>query len=178
MITAAEVLAERAELRQELGYIPHGTGTGWSSYFWVSCDCPNCRDHYDPTGEESAKYMNMEFPSFFNGKSEKPSFAFSKLVKESYLATLEPGFYIGNAKKPAVLSDVCLVLTPPLVLRPARILHVAADHTWDEFILSDDKATWQRRTYEKGRSHWYKDGEDQTIPFSELPARLTELFGV
>jgi hypothetical protein len=74
LITAEEVLVERSDLRRELGYVPHGTGRGWSSMLWVSCDCPNCRDHYDPTGEESAKYLNMDFPSFFNDQSEKPSF--------------------------------------------------------------------------------------------------------
>ena len=44
-ITAEEVLIERSELRRELGYVPHGTGRGWSSMLWVSCDCPKCRDY-------------------------------------------------------------------------------------------------------------------------------------
>jgi len=50
VITAEEVLTERSALRKELGYVPHGTGRGWSSMLWVSCDCPNCRVYYDPTG--------------------------------------------------------------------------------------------------------------------------------
>jgi len=178
VITAEEVLLERAALRKELGSIPHGTGRGWSSMFWVSCDCPNCRDYYDPTGVESARYMNMEFPSFFNDQSEKPSFAFSKLVNQSYLAHMGPGFYIGNAKKAASLNDVILVISPPLALKPKRILYISQKFDWDEFILSQDKTTWYRKGYEKGRSVWRDpDDPDKKIPFAELPQRLTQLYG-
>ena len=178
LITAEEVLAERSELRRELGYVPHGTGRGWSSMFWVSCDCPNCRDNYDPTGEESAKYMNMDFPSFFNWQVEKPSFAFSKLVKESYLAHMGPGFYIGSAKKPATLEDVVLVITPPLPLKPKRILYISQKNDWDEFSLSEDKSHWSRHSYENGQSVWRgNEDPDKKIPFFELAKRLTELYG-
>jgi len=178
VITAEEVLVERSALRKELGYVPHGTGRGWSSMLWVSCDCPNCRDYYDPTGEESAKYLNMDFPSFFNDQSEKPSFAFSKIAKESYLAHMGPGFYIGNAKKPATLEDVVLVLTPPLPLKPKRILYISEKHDWDEFVLSDDKSYWYRRSYEKGRTVWRgNDDPYRMIPFLELGKRLTEIYG-
>jgi hypothetical protein len=178
VITAEEVLTERAALRKELGYVPHGTGRGWSSMYWVSCDCPNCRDYYDPTGEESAKYLNMDFPSFFNDQSEKPSFAFSKIAKDSYLAHMSPGFYIGNAKKPAQLDDIILVLTPPLPLKPKRILYISQKHDWDEFVLTDDKAHWYRRSYEKGRAVWRgAEDPDRKIPFLELGKRLTEIYG-
>lgn len=182
LITAEEVLAERAEQRREYGYFPHGQGERWSSAFWVSCDCPNCRDNYDPTGEETAKYLNMEYPSFFNGQGEKPSFSFSKIVKSSYLAHLKPGFYIGNAKKPATLDDVVLVQSPPLALKPKRILHNAENRDWDEFVLSDDRSHWVRRSYVKGRyvSRLLGDKEDpdMNIPFAALPNRLREIFGV
>lgn len=178
VITAEEVLIERSALRRELGYVPHGTGRGWSSMLWVSCDCPNCRDYYDSTGEECAKYLNMDFPSFFNDQSEKPSFAFSKIAKESYLAHMGPGFYIGGAKKAATLEDVVLVITPPLPLKPKRILYIAPNHDWDEFILSDDKSYWTRRSYEKGRTVWRgTEDPDKEIPFLELGKRLTEIYG-
>ncbi len=178
VITAEEVLTERSALRKELGYVPHGTGRGWSSMLWVSCDCPNCRDYYDPTGEECAKYLNMDFPSFFNDQSEKPSFAFSKIAKESYLAHMGPGFYIGNAKKPAPLDDVVLVITPPLPLKPKRILYISQKHDWDEFILSDDKSTWFRHSFEKGRTVCRgEEDPDRKIPFLALGKRLTEIYG-
>ena len=176
-ISAAEVLAEREEQRRGGSGGGHGTGRGWSSMLWISCECPACRQEYDPTGEESAKYMNMEYPSFFNDQSELPSFRGSALFRESYLAHASPGFYIGNAKKAATLEDVILVMTPPLILRPARIIHMSKDYTWDEFILYEDKTLWRRATYVKGRSVYYKEGEDQAVPFAGLARRLQELFG-
>ena len=121
--------------------------------------------------------MNMEYPSIFNGREHLPSFVSSELAKESYLAHLKPGFYIGNAKKPATLEDVTLVLTPPLALRPKRTLNIAYNYVWDEFILSPATMTWKRNTYIKGQAIWYKPNEYTAIPFAELPALLNELFG-
>jgi hypothetical protein len=171
LITAAEVLAERTALRAELGSVPHGTGTGWSSYMWVSCDCPNCRDNYDPTGEESAKYLNMDHESFFRDQSEKPSFAFSKITAHSFLAHTKPGFYTGKRTDCLSLEEILAIwFQSPL------ILHIGADGVWDEFIPSHDETTWRRRTYKQGRSVWYENGDDQKIPAADLKKRLTELF--
>jgi hypothetical protein len=161
LITAEEVLAERASMREEMAL---------SHVFTYVCDL-------DPTGEETAKYLNMEYPSIFNGREHLPSFVSSELAKESYLAHLKPGFYIGNAKKPATLEDVTLVLTPPLPLRPKRILNIAYNYVWDEFILSPATMTWKRNTYIKGQAIWYKPNEYTAIPFAELPVLLNELFG-
>jgi len=171
LITAAEVLAERTALRSELGYIPHGTGRGWSSMLWVYCDCPNCRDHYDPTGEESAKYLNMDHTSFFRGQSDQPSFAFSKIAKESFLAHSKPGFYVGNNTDCLSLEEVqAIALEAPL------ILHIAANRVWNEFIPSEDKKTWRRRTYKKGHSWSPGTREEQdeyrNVPADQLLARL------
>ena len=177
LITAEELVAERDAL-WKTGSFPHGSGRGWSSYFWVSCGCPPCSHYYDPTGEETAKFLNAEYPSFFNGQSEKLSFDFCNLAKESYLAHMGPGFYIGNAKKAATLEDVVLVITPPLPLKPKRILRISENYDWDEFILSEDKSFWRRQGYTKGRSVWYKEGDsDLNIPFLALGKRLTEIYG-
>ena len=176
-ITAAEILAER-EADWKAGSFVHGSGMGWSSFFWIYCECPPCRDHYDPTGEESAKYLNMEYPSFFNGQADKPNFGYSDIVKQSYFIHMGPGFYIGNAKKAATLEDVTLMITPPLPLKPKRILYIAPNHDWDEFILSEDKTFWRRQGYTKGRSiHYNEDDSDLNIPFLGLAARLTEIYG-
>ena len=171
LITAAEVLEERKALRQELGYIPHGTGRGWSSYFWVSCDCPNCRDNYDPTGEESAKYLNMDHESFFRGQSEQPSFAFSRCAKESFLAHVTPGFYVGKRRDCLTIEQVS-----EIAIQAPLILHIGTDGTWDEFLPSSDETTWTRRTYTKGRSVFYKQGENPPIPSGELVQRLREFY--
>jgi hypothetical protein len=167
LITAAEVLEERKALRSELSSVPHGTGRGWSSYFWVSCDCPNCRDNYDPTGEECAKYLNMDSTSFFRGQSEAPSFAFSKIAKESFLAYATPGFYLKETR--LTVDELLTQLTPST----STILRIGEDGTWDEFILNGN--AWKRRTYKKGRSVYYKEEENPSIPSGELVQRLHEL---
>lgn len=167
-VTAEEVLAERAIMREEMLFAPH--------VMTYVCNCPQCGNQYDPTGEETAKYLNMEYPTLFDGREQLPSFVLSELGSESYLAHLKPGFYIGNAKKPATLEDVVLVLSPPFPLHPKRILHISYNYVWDEFILSESKQTWKRNTYIRGQSIWYKPDEYSAIPFEELPALLIELF--
>jgi hypothetical protein len=88
-----------------------------------------------------------------------------------------PGFYIGNAKKAATLEDVILVITPPLPLKPKRILYITESDDWHEFILSQDKTTWCYSRYEKGRSVWLAmDNPDRKISILDLPKRLTELY--
>ena len=161
LITAAEVIAERTALRQELGYVPHGTGNGWSSMFWVSCDCPNCRDEYDPTGEESAKYMNMDYTSFFCDQSDIPSFAFSKIAKESYWFNAEPGFYFDTGVHGVrSLDELLSQLTPPLAIYPKHILYIGKERVIDRFFLNADDTTWTRRSWKNGQSVW--DSTDQT----------------
>ena len=160
-ITAAEILAERAALRNELGSVPHGTGRGWSSMYWVSCDCPNCRDEYDPTGEESAKYLNGDYTSFFCDQSDIPSFAFSKIAKESYWFSLTPGFYFDTGVHGVrSLDELLTQLTPPLALYPKHILYIGKDRVIDRFFLTKEDTTWTRRSWKDGQSVW--DSTDQT----------------
>jgi hypothetical protein len=172
-ITAAEVLAERTALRKELGHVPHGTGAGWSSYFWVSCDCPNCRDEYDPSGNESAAYMNLE-PSFFDDQGEIPSFAFSTLYKQSFLAAVRqarPCFIVGDCPQPRTLSEI---LAPPAA--HALRIRYYAPRLLEEFTLPKlGSPSWHRRTYKEGRLVWYNEGENSPIPATELLARLADL---
>jgi len=176
-ITAAEILAERQALRQELGYIPHGTGRGWSSMFWVSCDCPNCRDNYDPTGEESAKYLNMDPTSFFADQGEMASFSFSRIAKESLWFSVTPGIYFDDGGRVRTHARfIELMTSSDLALRPSHILHVSKDFTFDRFFLSEDKASWRRRTWKSGRSVYYPEGTNPPIPADTICARLKELF--
>ena len=175
-ISAAEILAERDELRKSLGSIPHGTGRGWSSMLWISCDCPNCRDQYDPTGEESAKYLNMDPTSFFTDQSEIPSFAFSQIAKESLWAAATPGIYFDDDARVRTLNGFIEQMTPPLAIRPSHILHIGKDRMLDRFFLSADKTYWVRQSWKSGRSVYYKEGENPPIPTDAICARLNELF--
>ena len=164
-ITAAEILTERAALRNELGSVPHGTGRGWSSMYWVSCDCPNCRDEYDPTGEESAKYLNGDYTSFFCDQSDIPSFAFSKIAKDSYWFSLTPGFYFDTGVHGVrTLDELLTQLTPPLALYPKHILYIGKDRVIDRFFLTKEDTTWTRRSWKDGRSIW--DSKDETVSFT------------
>lgn len=167
-ITAAEILAEREDLRSEMNS-PHGTGRNWS-LLWVYCDCPNCRDSYDPTGVESAKYLNMDPTSFYRGQGDKPSFAFSKTTyKDSFLAASKPGFYLDENRLdlPTLLER----LTPA----HKNILCIKEGNIWEELVQSKDGTSWTRRSYKNGRCVNYKEGENPPMPFEALPTILSQL---
>ena len=167
LIMAAEVLAELNELLNNGTYWPHDYNARCG--VWVYCDCPKCRLYYDPTGEESAKYLNMDHESFFRGQSDQPSFAFSRLFRESYLAHSKPGFYVGKRRDCLSLDEVqAIAFQAPL------ILHISADRSWTEYIPSADETVWRRRIYKHGRSVWEKE-EDRNVPADELLAYLAEL---
>jgi hypothetical protein len=178
IITAEEIVEERTQLRKELGSVPHGTGRGWSSMFWVYCDCPNCSEYYDPTGSERAKYLNMDPSSFYTDQSDLPSFAFSKIVKDSFLAAATPGFYFDADARVRTLNALLEQLTPPLALYPKHILHIGANNVWNRFFLKEDK--WIRRTWKNGNNFWHEKGTNLPIPFETsnqaLRLRLKELF--
>jgi hypothetical protein len=179
IITAEEIVVERTQLREELGSVPHGTGRGWSSMFWRYCDCPNCSEYYDPTGSERAKYLNMDPSSIFTDQSDLPSFAFSKIARDSFLAAATTGFYFDADARVRTLDSFLEQLTPPLALYPKHILHIGADNVWNRFFLIEDK--WVRRTWKNGNNVWHEEGTNLPIPFETsneaLRLRLKELFG-
>ena len=93
-ITAAEVLAERNEGPGYAEWRSLGGGHDGLGFFGFmpSCDCPNCRNYYDPTGEQIAAYLNCE-PSFFDRGAYMPSFYNSDLFDVSYRAARTDGIY-------------------------------------------------------------------------------------
>lgn len=171
-ITAEEILAERAAVKSGSSF-SHGTGR---SMFWISCGCPNCSNEYDPTGEETAKFMNMDPSSFFTDQAEMLSFDFSTLAKESFIYNAKPGFYIDSDTRVNELDSLLGQLM--LSRRPSHILRIGKDRTWDRFFLVD--TDWVRRTWKRGRSVFYKEGENSPIPFDTaneaLCAALDALF--
>lgn len=173
-ITAVEILAELNELLHNGTCWPHDYNA--SCGLWVYCDCPKCRLYYDPTGEESAKYLNMDPRSFFTDQSDIPSFSFSQIAKESLWAAATPGIYFDNDARVRTLTGFIEQMTPPLAIRPFHILHIGKDRTLDRFFLSADKTYWIRRSWKSGRSIYYKEGENPPIPTDAICARLNELF--
>ncbi len=73
-VTATEVLTERAAMRT---VDPGHNGSGFYG-FMPACHCPGCRDHFDPTGEHVAAYLNCQ-PSYFDKNAYLPEFGVSKL---------------------------------------------------------------------------------------------------
>ena len=172
LITATEILAERNALRARLSYIPHGTKPQWGGYVEISCDCPNCRDHYDPTGVECAKYLNMNPTSFFCLQSDIPCFSFSEIAKESYIANAAPGFYFDDDRLVRSKDELLSEMTP----LPRHIFHISKDGVLDRFILSKDMTNWTRHTWKNGHTVYYKDGENLPISHEALRQRLFALF--
>lgn len=179
LITASDVLAERRAQFDSGTYWPHDYNANCG--LWVYCDCPKCREYYDPTGEETAKYLNMDPTSFYAKQSDMPSFDFSTLAKESFWFAATPGFYFDTGSLYGVrdMESFITQLTPPLALYPTHILHIGKGGV-DRFFLSDDKTSWSRYTWKSGNSVYYKEGENPPIPFdtsnTALRQRLTELF--
>jgi hypothetical protein len=175
LINATDLLEESRALSKD-GQFPHNYNS--RTGVWIYCDCPPCRDYYDPTREESAKYLNMDFSSFFTDQADIPSFDFSTIAKDSYVFATTPGFYIDQHVRD--FDTFISQLTPPLAIRVSRILHISKDGTWDRFFLSDDGTTWTRRTWKNGRSVYYKDGENPSIPadmgHEALRRRFIELY--
>ena len=184
IITATEILEDRRALFESNGssYWPHDYNARCG--VWVYCDCPKCRDYYDPTGEESAKYLNMDPTSFFTMQSALPSFSLTKIAKESSWAAATPGFYFDNGSLYGVrdMKSFITQLTPPLALYPCHILHMGKQGVIDRFFLSDDKKSWTRHTWKSGNKVFYHDGENPPIPAdtsnAALRQRVTELFSV
>jgi hypothetical protein len=171
-ITASEILADRRALFE--------SGTNWPHDYnahcgvWVYCDCPKCRDYYDPTGEECAKYLNMDPASFFTDQSDLASFSMTKIAKESLWYAATPGIYFDDDARVRTLDGFIDQMTPPLAIRPSHILHIGKDYTVDRFFLSADKTSWIRRTWKSGRSVYYAD--NPPIPADAICSRLKELF--
>jgi hypothetical protein len=166
LITAEEVVAERKAY--------DALGLESAIYSWQK---GVCAEFFDPSGEETAKYLNMEFSPAYMGTTKLPDFTWSMLARSSYLAHLKPGFYIGNAKKPALLQDVLTLLRPPFPMKPKRLLYISPEYLWDEFILSACRRFWTHYTYIRGQSVWYKPEEyDAVIPCAEFAQRLSHLY--
>jgi hypothetical protein len=176
-ITAAEILTDRRALFESDMNWPHDyTRCG----VWIYCDCPKCRDYYDPTGEECAKYLNMDPTSFFTDQSDLASFSLTKIAKESLWAAAGPGFYVDADAHVRTLDELIEQLSPPIALQPTHILHIGSNGVIDRFFLLKEKTTWHRRTWKSGRSFWDEEKKNLLVPFQTsniaLCSMLKELF--
>jgi hypothetical protein len=166
-VTATEVLAERAAMR---AVDPGHNGSGFYG-FMPACHCPGCRDHFDPTGEHVAAYLNCQ-PSYFDRNAYLPEFGESKLRTYSFYNARSPGIYVQGPASAAMIfpCPVNAVLSTP----PApHILNIPSPEVEDHYYLNPT-GNYSRFTYVKGALFIYKDGDKEVSPEKVL-SKMTVL---
>ena len=173
-VTATEVLAERAAARK---VDPGHSGDGFYG-FMPSCHCPNCRDHYDPTGEHVAAYLNCQ-PSLFEKLAYLPEFGASELRTYSYYNARKPGIYVQGLPGSAMLfSSPLKAVRNALLMQPQgrptpHLVNLYENGVEDHFYLNPT-GNYSRFTYVKGELYMYNDGDKEISPEKVL-SKMTVL---
>ena len=172
-VTATEVLAERAAMR---AVDPGHNGSGFYG-FMPACHCPGCRDHFDPTGEHVAAYLNCQ-PSYFDRNAYLPEFGESKLRTYSFYNARSPGIYVQGPSYGSPMIFSCpvkavrnaLLSTPPA----PHVLHILSPDVEDHFYLNPT-GNYARFTYVKGELFIYKDGKHKEVSPEKVLSKMTVL---
>ena len=172
-VTATEVLTERAAMR---AVDPGHNGSGFYG-FMPACHCPGCRDHFDPTGEHVAAYLNCQ-PSYFDKNAYLPEFGVSKLRTYSFYNARKPGIYVQGPSYGSPMIFPCpvkavrnaVLSTSP----PSHVLNVLSDHVEDHFYLNPT-GNYSRFTYVKGALFIYKDASDKEVSPEGVLSKMTVL---
>ena len=172
-VTATEVLTERAAMR---AVDPGHNGSGFYG-FMPACHCPGCRDHFDPTGEHVAAYLNCQ-PSYFDKNAYLPEFGVSKLRTYSFYNARKPGIYVQGPSYGSPMIFPCpvkavrnaVLSTSP----PPHVLNVLSDHVEDHFYLNPT-GNYSRFTYVKGALFIYKDASDKEVSPEKVLSKMTVL---
>ena len=172
-VTATEVLTERAAMR---AVDPGHNGSGFYG-FMPACHCPGCRDHFDPTGEHVAAYLNCQ-PSYFDKNAYLPEFGVSKLRTYSFYNARKPGIYVQGPSYGSPMIFPCpvkAVRNAVLSTSPApHVLNVLSDHVEDHFYLNPT-GNYSRFTYVKGALFIYKDASDKEVSPEKVLSKMTVL---
>jgi hypothetical protein len=172
-VTATEVLTERAAMRT---VDPGHNGSGFYG-FMPACHCPGCRDHFDPTGEHVAAYLNCQ-PSYFDKNAYLPEFGVSKLRTYSFYNARKPGIYVQGPSYGSPMIFPCpvkAVRNAVLSTSPApHVLNVLSDHVEDHFYLNPT-GNYSRFTYVKGALFIYKDASDKEVSPEKVLSKMTVL---
>ena len=172
-VTATEVLAERAAMR---AVDPGHNGSGFYG-FMPACHCAGCRDHFDPTGEHVAAYLNCQ-PSYFDKNAYLPEFGESKLRTYSFYNARKPGIYVQGPSYGSPMIFSCpvkavrnaLLSTPPA----PHVLHILSPDVEDHFYLNPT-GNYARFTYVKGELFIYKDGKHKEVSPEKVLSKMTVL---
>lgn len=172
-VTATEVLTERAAMRT---VDPGHNGSGFYG-FMPACHCPGCRDHFDPTGEHVAAYLNCQ-PSYFDKNAYLPEFGVSKLRTYSFYNARKPGIYVQGPSYGSPMIFPCpvkAVRNAVLSTSPTpHVLNVLSDHVEDHFYLNPT-GNYSRFTYVKGALFIYKDASDKEVSPEKVLSKMTVL---
>jgi hypothetical protein len=172
-VTATEVLTERAAMR---AVDPGHNGSGFYG-FMPACHCPGCRDHFDPTGEHVAAYLNCQ-PSYFDKNAYLPEFGVSKLRTYSFYNARKPGIYVQGPSYESPMIFPCpvkAVRNAVLSTSPApHVLNVLSHHVEDHFYLNPT-GNYSRFTYVKGALFIYKDASDKEVSPEGVLSKMTVL---
>ena len=172
-VTAAEALAERKAMR---AVDPGHDGTGFYG-FMPACHCAGCREHFDPTGEHVAAYLNCQ-PSYFDKNAYLPEFGESKLRTYSFYNARKPGIYVQGPSYGSPMIFSCpvkavrnaLLSTPPA----PHVLHILSPDVEDHFYLNPT-GNYARFTYVKGELFIYKDGKHKEVSPEKVLSKMTVL---
>ena len=172
-VTATEVLTERAAMRT---VDPGHNGSGFYG-FMPACHCPGCRDHFDPTGEHVAAYLNCQ-PSYFDKNAYLPEFGVSKLRTYSFYNARKPGIYVQGPSYGSPMIFPCpvkavrnaVLSTSP----PPHVLNVLSEHVEDHFYLNPT-GNYSRFTYVKGALFIYKDSANNEVSPEKVLSNVTVL---
>lgn len=165
-------MAERAERR---AVDPGHDGTGFYG-FMPACSCAGCRDHFDPTGEHVAAYLNCQ-PSYFDKNAYLPEFGDSKLRIHSFYAARSPGIYVqGSTSAPMIFSCPVKAVRNALLSTPStpHVLNVLSPEVEDHYYLNST-GNYTRFTYVKGELFIYKDGKHKEVSPEKVLSKMTVL---
>jgi len=169
-VTAKEVMLDREATRIANAVYEYSSLHG----FMEICPCPNCRDEYDPTGKESAAFLNCE-PSYFDKFSFIPIFS-PELFKKSFYSSRKPGIYvqgpIGGMIFPSPLKAVRNAI---LDEKPSpHILRIFPDGVQDHYYLNES-GNYSRFTYVMGLLFLYKDSSQKEVSPENLLCKIAVL---
>ena len=169
-ILAEEIMLERTAARK---IDPGHSGDGFYG-FMPNCPCPSCRDHYDPTGKETAAYLNCE-PSYFDKIAFIPSFP-PEIFKYSFYNARKPGIYVKGPFGGMLFSSPVKAVRNALLMEPqsSHIVKLYENGVQDHFYLND-AGNYSRFTYVKGELFIYTNDADKDVSPEKVLSKMTIL---
>lgn len=173
LIKPEEVKVERDTVRiSEPGH----SGVLVSSLI-LSCHCANCRDYFDPMGEDTAAYLNCQ-PSMFDKGVSLPSFLGSMLYQHSFYKTRKPGLYVRHLNSAPLIFCTNIPTLKHLMTQeplPEHLLRLVDGSVEDHFYLQKETGLYSRFTYVKSQMVVYRGYVLKEFTPADVLAKLTPM---